>query len=67
MDQNLKMQCPIENGDIPASYVSLPEGKFNKYDGPFPEFRCWRPVIWSTGPIQKQKRNPPPESQEGKI
>ena len=24
----------IENGDIPASYVSLPEGKFNKFRVP---------------------------------
>jgi len=38
MDQNLKMQFSIENGDIPASYVSLPEGKFNKMMDHFQSF-----------------------------
>ena len=38
---------PIENWDIPVSYVTLPEGNLNKkLGGSFKDFLYFHPELW---------------------
>ncbi len=54
MDLDWRYQFPIENGDFPASYVTLPEGRSNFSIENTWNFEAMTRLFWLEGEFNSQ-------------